>query len=381
VRDLPELAERVAVDPGYARVAPITRRRAESQVRNPHARPEDIALLTAFDGRRCIGYHGLMPQLLRSGGEQSTVYWVTTFFVTPEYRGHGVGRRLLEWIKGAGIDYITPQMTPSAERAYRSAGYRELGHLTYYQLRVDRLASANFLLALGNRKNASRSAAGENTSRLPGRLHDGLYGLRKRFFFRKVSGLLPEAASGLHVRRVERIDPSHQPTLEMRSERPYFFRGVDIINWMMSHPWLVSRQAASDEVNPYYFSRVRDRFEYVAHEIDSREATHPIGFFVHSISSKRGRARLKLLDHDLPTEGAFLSCVRTLLLAAGALSLDRIEYPAAFRRFFEVQPVFKKLIKKQSRLYLYHPAAEASPLARAAADIELDYCDGDTAFT
>jgi len=381
VCDLVDLAKRVASDPRYSRVAPITRIRSESQVRNPHARPGDVALLVAFDGDRCIGYHGLIPLPLRVNGEQSVVHWATAFFVSAEYRGQGVGRRLLNWIKSAGIDFVTPQMTPSAERAYRGAGYRELGRLTYYQLRVDRLGSTTFDRRRLKTPTGSSSPAAATIGRLVVRLHAGLYRLLKRRFYRGVVGRLPVTSAAVRIRAVEQIDLSHQPFLESGIERPRFFRGVDTINWMMAHPWLVSRQDACADVRNYYFSHVRDRFGYAAYEIDAAEAGHPVGFFVLSISSKRGRTRLKILDYDLRTAQAFQETVVRVLQTAASLFVDRIEYPAAFHAFFKALPRFKKLIKTQRRLYLHLPAGDDSPLARAAGDIELGYCDGDTAFT
>ncbi|MFC1829598.1 GNAT family N-acetyltransferase, partial [Thermodesulfobacteriota bacterium] len=53
----------------------------------------------AYQGNDCVGYHGLLPGMLLIDGQLSKVYWATAFFVSPEIRGKGVGKRLLGEIK------------------------------------------------------------------------------------------------------------------------------------------------------------------------------------------------------------------------------------------------------------------------------------------
>ena len=60
---------------------------------------------------------------------------------------------------------------------------------------------------------------------------------------------------------------------------------------------------------------------------------------------------------------------------------DRIDFPAGFENYFKQMTGFKKLIKKQSHLFMFYPASNRSPLAVNNDKIALNYCDGDTAFT
>ncbi len=60
-------------------VIPITTHRALAQIRNPRARPEDVALLVAYDGDRICGYIGVLPELIFLKGRTHMVGWLTTW--------------------------------------------------------------------------------------------------------------------------------------------------------------------------------------------------------------------------------------------------------------------------------------------------------------
>ncbi len=60
---------------------------------------------------------------------------------------------------------------------------------------------------------------------------------------------------------------------------------------------------------------------------------------------------------------------------------DRIDIPLEFQNYFESKFLHKHLLKKKKRSYVYHPKTATSPLAACADNIDLNYCDGDTAFT
>jgi hypothetical protein len=49
--------------------------------------------------------------------------------------------------------------------------------------------------------------------------------------------------------------------------------------------------------------------------------------------------------------------------------------------YFKKTIGFKKLTKKQQRLYMFYPASRNSPLGAYKGKIAFNYCDGDTAFT
>ena len=60
---------------------------------------------------------------------------------------------------------------------------------------------------------------------------------------------------------------------------------------------------------------------------------------------------------------------------------DRIDIPSEFVTGFQNLFFHKYLLDRKKRLYVYHPKTANSPLAACADNIDLNYCDGDTAFT
>jgi len=147
---------------------------------------------------------------------------------------------------------------------------------------------------------------------------------------------------------------------------------------MINCPWVVSGNARKSDLPHYYFADVRDIFRYVAIEINSAHKAGPLGFLVLSISHKKGKTRVKILDFyfDQPADEE-IAVYLALAHASGYLA-DRIEYPCRLANYFSRRAEFKKLIKKQSRLYMFHPQSSHSPLAVCRETIALDFCDGDT---
>jgi GNAT superfamily N-acetyltransferase len=380
LEDLYDFTCAIFANPSFEKVAPISLLRAESQSKNPHGRPEDVVLFVAFSGNQCVGYHGLLPAIFNHGDNLSRVYWATTFFVAPDFRGQGIGKCLLEEIKNTKIDFIVTQMTESAERAYKSSGYKDIGRLNYFQLRVDRL---DFLTGFFDAIiNFLRKESPDPKYRPSGikRLKRSVYRFIKIIFYRIVGrNRLEQQRFSWKV--VDQINESLWGTLDRQLIDPAFFPGLEAVNWMLKYPWVVSRSDRKAGMPNYYFSEVREIFRYVAIEINSPGEGLPKGFLVLSISHKREKTRVKILDFyfNNPADGEI--AVFLALKVAKAFLADRIEYPASLEIYFKKTIGFKKLIKKQSRLYLYYPASRHSPLAVYHSKISFNYCDGDTAFT
>ena len=382
LKELASWAADISEQPAYKDVTPISLIRAVSQSKNPYARQEDAVLFVAFNGEQCVGYHGLLPAFFKHGNNFVRVHWATTFFVAPDFRGQGIGKCLLKAIKDSKIDFVVCQMTESARRAYRSDGFKDLGQLSYFQLRVDRLDFfPRFFDAAAGRL---RKKGPRPPSKQPGSvrlLQRPIYRLTKRLFYRIVtrrSSCLCERKFTWKI--VDRIDGSRRAESERQPADASFFRGIECINWMLRYPWVISGNERKAGRTRYYFSDVRDIFHYVAMEINSVQKGGPQGFLVLSISHKKKKTRVKILDFYVsnPADGNIVTYL-ALKYARGYLA-DRIEYPGNLATYFNQRAEFKKLIKKQSRLYMFYPRDDHSPLAAHRGEITLDYCDGDTAF-
>ena len=382
LKELASWAANLPNHPAFQKVVPISLTRAVSQSKNPCGRPEDVALFVAFNADQCVGYHGLLPAVLKQGHRLSRVHWATTFFVAPDFRRKGIGKYLLQEIKNSKIDFVVCQITESARRAYRSAGLKDLGQLTYFQLRVDRLdfvprffdATADRLRRQGPRTLSGRLG-------IIGWLQRPIYRLAKRLFYRAAtrrSDHRPERKFSWKI--VDRIDPTLFGESNRQLTGATFFREIETINWMLSYPWVISGHPRKADMPRYYFSDVRDLFRYVAIEINSVPRGGPLGFLVLSISDKREKTRVKILDFHFNNPADDEIAVYLALKHAAIYLADRIEYPDSLAVYFNRRAEFRKLIKKQNRLYMFGPRSSDSPLAACSAKIAFDYCDGDTSL-
>jgi len=340
LKHLDEFSHNSLSDPAFEEVAPISLLRAISQSQNPQAGPDDIALLVALHQNRCVGYHGLLPGLLKNKDRVSKIYWLVTFYLDAGFRGKGYGKQLVAEIQNTNVDLVTTGITESAAGVYRSAGFQQLAELPYYQLRPE-----NISIFTGIMENIK---AGEKT---------------------------------FTVRCVNQLATETQPVTLRQDSTISFQRGLRTINWMIRNPWVVSRKQAWDDVKHYHFSRVRDLFKFIPLEIFAPDGKTRNGYLVLSVSRNKNKTILKVLDfyfHD--PKNIYIAGLLALKYARD-YRVDRLEYPAEPAIFLENQPDLIPMIKKKKRLYLFYPQSNISPLSTVAKKIKLNYCDSDTAFT
>jgi GNAT superfamily N-acetyltransferase len=367
----------------YQKTVPISRRRALSQLNNPYGRPDDVALLVALHGDQCVGYQGLLPGLFWHQNALKRVHWSTAFFVSPDYRGAGVAGRLLEEIKALNIDFPVTRMTESARQAYLKAGFQELGHLTYYQLRMEKIRKLQAILQEAEKLTETGSEPKETTNLTSaGHWHESpLYQSSKAIFYRRLLGGLIGQQDAIEHRKVAQIDTRAQRIIARQSKDPRFFRGLEALNWMLNYRWLISAASEKVEPEPYYFSLVSKRFEYIALEIYSPKNSAFKGFLILSVVVKKGRTWVKILDFGFkePADGNLAAYFA--LIWSNKYSADRLEFPARLLEYFEGNSLLQPLIKRQERVYLFYPRSQGSAFEDCVGKIRFDYCDADTAFT
>jgi GNAT superfamily N-acetyltransferase len=369
----------------YQATVPISLRRALSQSNNPYGRPDDVVLLVALRGNKCVGYQGLLPGLFCHNEKLKGVHWSTAFFVSPDHRGEGVAGRLLKEIKKLNIDFPVTRMTESARQAYLKAGFKELGNLTYYQLRMEKIHKLDAILQEAA-ASTGLDAEDYEIAKLNSdafRAEGALYQRSKEIFYRQLlADLIPERPAFEH-KAVAQIDAQAQQIIRWQLNCPQFFRGIEAVNWMLKYRWIISarHEKAEAEEEPYYFSLTSDLFDYVALEIYSTDKTVFKGFLILSVLAKKGKTWVKILDFAFkdPADGGLAAYFA--IIYAKRFSADRLEFPASLLDFFKQNPLLQPLIKKQQRLYLFYPKTYGSAFEGCIGEIRFDYCDADTAFT
>ncbi|NIW00417.1 hypothetical protein GWN26_15345, partial [Candidatus Saccharibacteria bacterium] len=236
-------------------------------------------------------------------------------------------------------------------------GFKELGNLTYYQLRMEKIRKLDAIFQEAERS-LGLGAHPVEMSKLSADARRGegaLYQRSKEIFYSKViAGLKPEQKAFVHA-RVDQIDPRAQAAIDLQSRTPCFYRGVEAINWMLKYRWIISAEKEKVEAEPYYFSLVSELFDYVALQIYSADKKVFCGFLILSALAKKGRTWLKILDFAFkdPDDGDLAAYFG--LMYANKFSADRLEFPASLLDYFKQNPLVQPLIKRQQRLYLFYP--------------------------
>ena len=363
VRELEEFS-RIIRNPDETN--PLPPARGRSQARNPYADPDDIGLLVAYRGERCVGYLSIMPGLLRLSGRDVKFVWGSSWYVLPEFRRSRVAFLLARKVMER-YDIIATHLSPAAEKVLRGLKFREMGILTYHVLKTKRAAQPLVLLRLWRDFLAGKTP--------PGKTQRFLDRLIKKFAYAFIFYTL-RLPRDYSLKKVDRIEDNRiAPTLP-----PAFRRGAEIINWMMSYPWIEAAPREGED-RDYYFSHRRDYFRYLAFEVYSPDRKEYRGLVVLSVSSSRGKVILKVLDHYFikPEDRRFILPIAAR--QAAACRADEIILPEIVLASLKRPFIFRSLSSRRRQVYLYHPRDEESPSLDLLKQVKLNYHDGESAFT
>lgn len=386
VSQIREFAAKAIAEAGDGGWVPITRQRAAAHAANPHAAPEDPAMVVAYSGEEWVGYLGLVPGLLQTPTGLHKMLWFSTLFVDPERRGQGIGGGILATFTSLGYDAVGAETSDAAERLYRSLELRELGPLISYRAAVPPEGGASLSSWALRAAGRVLSLVGLDRRRLDAAIEAGARRDASRHRAARFRELANEArASGgvLHYRlQVDPFPAGYPPPFTpepSRSQRAHFHRGPETIDWMLHRKWIVSDAEAPDNVR-YVFSNTRRRFSYAYASLSSADG-RSAGGVVFSLSRhfETDAGHLKMLDYHLEPGVRPEAVVAVLLDVAGELEAGAFEFPAEFR----CGPLAgggRLDLRTTERPYFCMHMIPGGPLASAADQIVLNFCDGDSAF-
>jgi GNAT superfamily N-acetyltransferase len=385
VRDLSTFAEGYIREANEGDFIPITLQRAVAQNHNPYADPEDIGLLVALDDDgKCMGYFGILPVMLRIREKSYKAYWFSTWNVSTKVRGMGVGTRLMESAVALRQDYLIVGSI-HARRVCRRFGFWEREPLTYYRMDVSSLQRTNpltifmrFIRKIVRLFRVSRITIDIN-NRSTNLINKTLSHWLKNVFYRFLSHIWQTELADVKYKEVEQIDI--EPPHTVSHSDVELHRNLDVINWMLEYPWVLGRGQSLTEGMDYYFSDVRDSFNYTALEIKSEDEENDLGYLVLSIS-QRGEIRLlKTLDYLLIDPENTRIVLGLVLKYAEMYDVDLIEMPTEVIDPLKNRLLGKLLLHKKERIYQCLPRSLDSPLAKAWSNIQFKLTDGDMPFT
>ena len=100
---------------------------------NPNTRVDDIPLWVVVCGEEIVGQLATIPVQLKAGGETRPAIWILDFIVREDFRGKGLGKKL---VMAAGEKYptmITLGINEQSAGVFRSMGWVEMGWIHRYQ--------------------------------------------------------------------------------------------------------------------------------------------------------------------------------------------------------------------------------------------------------
>ncbi len=368
LKDLPAMAARFIDGAKPGTFIPITKHRADAMVHNPNAAPEDVAMLLATVGERCVGYFGVMAVMLKHEGKLHKVHWLTTWAVAPDFIGKGLGSRLMEEALALDIDLAIVGSKP-ARRVSAKYGFQEIKPLDYVQIDFGVAGRYNLVSLLLRliRKLFSLlriKLSIEMVSRPFEKLFEFLFG----WLFRPiVTWLARRQVADIKTERIDQVDAVQA------SATTGFARDKSVINWMLHEPWVLPQKKTGGKTLDYSFSDWRLEFEVFAWKVSSESS----GFVCFQQSEVRGRKVLKVLDYQLAAD----TLLSVALQRAGETRIDVIEGPAELAAPLGNGLLARMLVQRKQRTLQVHPRAADSPLGRAWQQLEQTYVDGDTAFT
>jgi hypothetical protein len=361
-------------------VVPITKHRALSHTNNPCADENDIALLVAYIEDKCAGYLGIMPGLLRIGDRFSKVHWFSTWYVPPEFRASSVGGMLIVNALSLKYDIIITGINRAAERVFRNLGLHELTPVEYYVIDINRINPLILILRLSQKilSKIEIKSGITNVFRTPERIFSPLI---RKILYNILYSHYKEYIEEICYKEVDKINKDSIGQVGYNATATEFYRGIDIINWMLRYKWILEPDQAEVSNLNYNFGNIQDVFKFITLKIYSSNGKNYKGFLVLSISSKNSETVLKVLDFHFSNQTDYKYVLSLALKYARAYPADYIKFPKSLSVYIKGGILTKFLLRKKNRIYFYHPKDRNSPLAISAKDINLNYCDGDTAFT
>lgn len=356
-------------------VLPITALRALAQSKNPAASPDDIGLLVAYSGDRCIGYLGILPCFLRQKGEISKVYALITFFVDESFRGKSAASTIMANAIALRYDLLLAGYTPAAEKLYRRnpQWFKPAGFLSF--IRIHAIPHSSLLWLLKNRFKPTQSLFSPFFSANQRIADAGGW----RFLYRFLQPSVCKKCAEIEAHPVSMVrNPEEKINGNSLTDRPSFYRDVNIVNWMIKYPWVTEDSSIS--LN-YIFSYHRELFRFLPFELYAKQSGKRLGYLVLSVTKKSGLTVLKILDHVLANK-AHLPCILDVALSeASRWKAELIVGPHKLWPFIKTHALLKLLTQHQKRGYFIHSTPHNSLFPDNPYDLHLDFCDSDLPFT
>jgi len=341
--------------PEYAKwaVIPISRHRAKSYINNPRASDNDMVLYLAYIDNELVGYRTILSDTIFKNGEAIKVGWLSGNWVNPKLRRKGIATALFE---AAFSDW---------DERLLFTNYALESKAVY-----DKTSRFHLIKTLEGRRFYLRPCLAKTLppkGKLFSTLSPAWFILDQIL---RILNPLPLLGKMMRIKGIT-VEYLPYPDEEVRdiftnelANTPTARAGNDL-EWILSHPWLVSSPLGDRIGNKYYFSSSPKRFESFLLKVYRQNQL--LGIIM--INSRDGFATTPYVICNVNEDKLFAKIIAKQALAMGCNRLTTFNLPIA-NALSSIFP-FGLLSKSQERNFY------ASQKAVSIIEKEVTFLEGD----
>jgi GNAT superfamily N-acetyltransferase len=267
-------------------VIPVSPSRAISYTKNPHARPDDVALYLYFLDNRLVAFRSVFAGIIGSN-ESYRFGWCSGNWVHPDFRRKGFSQLLLEEVyKDWQGKLMFTNYAPASEKLYLKTGWFHAIH-EFKGARAYIFLKTMKLLPVAKKSSISKFIF---------RVVDYFLSI-----FTKTKSLLfnPKWKPGVEFKMLTSPDDECYDFIEQKKEQYLFLRGEKKYQWIFEWPWI--SPINSFVAQKYPFSSWTASFYYQTVKVFCENKLE--GLFIFSV--KAGHLKTlyvhlpEFLEHDL----------------------------------------------------------------------------------
>ena len=321
-------------------VVPISPQRAHAQAHNPHAAPDDIALILAYDEKNILrGYLGILPDIVENQkvGDTTKVGWLSCIWVDNRVRGQGIAKNLVITAEKAYPNrLLLTEFTPAAHQLYVKLNLfddlaRPQGLRCYLR--------ADLQTILPNKKPFLR-------------------------YFRPFLAAFDAIANTIlspfsyfkqreNIKQLQNIKTNYHTYIPPHISQYIkdFAENERRLSWIYNYPWLISAPLPDDNSQKYHFSSVEKSFACVMVELSEKNEAgqdKTIAFFM--LSHRKNLLKIPYLYLSPKAENAVLAFIGQYMQNAKLATF--LCYQPALLAALKARNFGFFMQKKQSRHYM-----------------------------
>ncbi|MBB6369093.1 GNAT family N-acetyltransferase [Chryseobacterium shigense] len=308
---------------------PISEHRAKSQIRNPKALDNQTLLVLAFYDGELAGYVGCFPDHYVIDGEIFHYAWLSTLFVSEEFRGKKIAKSLLnKMFEEYDGNIIATEFTKEAEALYNMLGvfeyiYPKAGKRYYFR------SDAAFMIP--EKKPGTKAL--KPVFQIADIAANSLIAVKNSMVKKP----------GFRFEILDQIDAESSVFMSKFQSR----RNADEINVYMKNPWVLESKKKEEK---YLFSGYAEVFKYFWVKIynDNHVLTA-----CSLLQLRDGNLKIPYLFSEVPELERFIEFLSYFIVKNKVKTLT--SYQKELNNKLEQSKIFPQIYKRDfERRYLFH---------------------------